>query len=102
MTDAWEQLASLEGGRVAGLAITASKDGTLVFAATPAGVYQSTDAGPAWAAPAGGHAVPFADSITLSPRFAQDQTLFVCAADGLYRSTNASRHGSRCWSAAVF
>ena len=63
--------------------------GAKASAATPVGVYQSTDAGRSWRLPGLNPSVPFADVVAPSPRFARDQTIFVCGADGLYRSTDA-------------
>src|SRR6266851_1314622 len=60
----------------------------MVFAATPVGVHRSIDAGRTWALPGSAPTVPLASAVAASPRFADDQTLFACGADGLYRSTD--------------
>jgi hypothetical protein len=90
VSNTWERIAGHTGGTVAGLARATSRTGeTLLFAATPVGVYHSTDAGRSWRLPGVNPTVPFADVVAPSPRYAQDQTIFVCGADGLYRSTDA-------------
>jgi photosystem II stability/assembly factor-like uncharacterized protein len=90
VSTSWERIASHAGGSVAGLAAATSRGGeTLLFAATPVGVFHSTDDGHSWRLPGVNPSVPFADVVAPSPHFADDQTLFVCGADGLYRSTDA-------------
>jgi photosystem II stability/assembly factor-like uncharacterized protein len=103
----WERLADKPGGDVAGLATASTDGGSIVFAATAVGVYQSTDGGRTWTLAAIGASVPFAEVVAPSPRFGQDRTIFVCAADGLYRSTDAGESwvpvlvGSRMFSIAT-
>jgi hypothetical protein len=60
----------------------------LVFAATPVGVFRSTDGGSHWVSPGSALTVPLASSVAVSPGFAHDRTLFACGADGLYRSSD--------------
>jgi photosystem II stability/assembly factor-like uncharacterized protein len=90
VSTSWERIASHAGGTVAGLAAATSRTGeTLLFAATPVGVFHSTDGGQSWRLPGVNPSVPFADVVAPSPHFADDQTLFVCGAGGLYCSTDA-------------
>jgi len=81
----WERLGGDTGGTVAGLAATGR---SWVFAATPVGVYRSTDGGRSWTLPGVNSSVPFAEVVLPSPHFEQDRTLFVCGGDALYRSTD--------------
>jgi photosystem II stability/assembly factor-like uncharacterized protein len=85
----WERIATHYGGTVAGLAeFTNDMDQRLVFAATPVGVYRSTDAGLRWSQPGVSPTVPLADLVAVSPHFGRDQTLFACGVDGLHRSSD--------------
>jgi photosystem II stability/assembly factor-like uncharacterized protein len=93
MSDAssdWECLLARPGGTVAGLASAGLANGTpLVFAATSAGVYRSTDGGETWTLPnAGAGAVPFVEIVVPSQHFARDHTLFVGGGNGVYRSVD--------------
>src|SRR6516225_8557406 len=86
---AWERLAARPGGTVGGLATATTADrATLVFAATSAGVYRSSDDGLSWTATSVSDIVPFAENVAVSPTFAQDETLLVGARGGLYRSND--------------
>ena len=73
---------------MAGLATAAADEKTVVFAATPVGVYISTDGARTWSLPGNGTVVPLADAVAPSPGFATNRTVFVCANDGMYRSTD--------------
>jgi photosystem II stability/assembly factor-like uncharacterized protein len=99
MTDgqsSWERLAVREGGTVAGLTSGRTVDGsTLVFAATSAGVYRSTDHGLTWSAASTSDVIPFSEGIATSPTFAQDRTLFVGGRNGVYRSRDAGSRWTR-------
>lgn len=87
MPRGWERLATWEGGTVAGLATVTAEDGsTLVFAATPLGIHRSADGGRSWGLPGAAGAVPLAEVVVASPRFAHDRALFAGAQAGLYRS----------------
>jgi hypothetical protein len=59
-----------------------------MFAATPVGVYQSSDGGSHWVLPTSLSTVPLASAVAVSPGFARDHTLFACGVDGLYRSSD--------------
>ncbi len=106
-SNGWQGVADRTGGGVAGLAVGAAHGGDVLFAATAVGVYCSTTGGRTWTLPATGASVPFAEAVAPSPGFGQDRTIFVCAADGLYRSADAGETwqqvlvGSRMLSAAV-
>ncbi|MBV9324572.1 MAG: hypothetical protein JO352_12380 [Chloroflexi bacterium] len=92
----WEQLAARPGGTVAALATATTADGqTLVFAATSAGVYRSSDRGQTWTATSPNDVVPFNEAILASPGFATDRTLFVGGRNGLYRSLDGASTWSR-------
>jgi photosystem II stability/assembly factor-like uncharacterized protein len=92
----WERLAGREGGTVAALATATGPDGkTLVFAATSAGVYQSSDHGRTWTATSLNDIVPFNEVVAASPDFAHDRALFVGGRNGLYRSLDAGMHWAR-------
>jgi hypothetical protein len=103
----WERLADKPGGDVAGLALAPTGHGAIMFAATAVGVYQSIDGGRTWTLAATGASVPFAEVVAPSPRFQHDRTLFVCAADRLYRSADTGESwvpvlvGSRMFSLAT-
>src|SRR5438067_8096957 len=85
----WERVADGTAGDVASLASATTSHGRSVpFAATAVGVYRSTNGSRSWTLPASGASVPFGEAIAVSPRFAADQTIFVCAGDALYRSTD--------------
>ena len=85
----WERIATHYGGTVAGLATATSGTGqSLVFAATPVGVFHSMDAGLSWRQPGVSPTVPLADVVAASPDFARDHTVFVCGVGGLYRSSD--------------
>src|SRR5205807_5802681 len=71
---------------VAGLASVARP--RLAFAATPIGVYRSSDGGSQWVLPAGVTTVPLASAIAVSPGIERDHTLYSCGGDGLYRSSD--------------
>ena len=91
MSASWEQVSAAEGGTVTGLAASEK----LIFAATPVGVYRSSDRGASWQLPGSAPTVPLASAVGLSPNFEQDRTLFVCGADGLYRSTDVGETWDR-------
>jgi len=81
----WERLAQLPGGTVAAFAVA----GQVVFAASPAGVRRSHDAGGTWCIAGGESAVPFATAVCAAPRFGENQTVYVASRQGAYRSTDA-------------
>jgi photosystem II stability/assembly factor-like uncharacterized protein len=90
VTGTWERVSTREGGTVSGLAWAAAADGsTVVFAATPIGVFRSADFGTTWRPlhGAGGSVVTVAgvEVVAPSPRYAQDGTLFVGALNGVFR-----------------
>jgi photosystem II stability/assembly factor-like uncharacterized protein len=60
----------------------------LVFAATPVGVYRSSDGGLEWVLPGRALTVPLASAVAVSPDLERDRTIFACGVDGLYRSTD--------------
>ena len=103
----WERVGESAGGTVGGLASVLEAGRAVVFAATPVGIHTSSDAGQTWSLSGTVNNVPLAEVVVPSARFAQDRTLFACAADGLYRSTNAGQAwwpvliGSRMLSAAT-
>src|SRR5437868_1963219 len=107
MSDRWERIATSYGGTVGGLARTRSEAKDMLFAATSAGVFRSTDGGQTWSLPGSGPTVAFASSVVASPRFAHDRTLFACGPDGLHRSSDGGDTwdrvlvGSRMLSVAV-
>jgi len=85
----WEQVAGNTGGTVGGLAWATVDGRACVYAATAVGVYRSVDGARTWTlSGARGNTVPFAEAVVPSARFEQDRTIFVCAADGLYRSSD--------------
>ena len=71
------------GGTVAGLCAASGR----VFAATAAGVFESTDAGQGWRLLGDGQPLAFAEALTAAP----DGVLFACAAGGLHRSEDGGR-----------
>jgi photosystem II stability/assembly factor-like uncharacterized protein len=77
----WQRLYARPGGTVTAFAVSA--DG-LVYAATSAGVFTSTDAGRTWLSPFQGEIVPFNEAISISP----DGSVYVGTRTGLYRSTD--------------
>ena len=74
---------------MAGLATASTADGaTLVFAATSAGVYRSSDHGRTWSLPNSGvGVVPFVEIVAPSHNFGSDHTLFA-GGTGVYRSVD--------------
>src|SRR5262249_39397258 len=72
--DPWQSVATPYGGTVSCLASVAKP--RLVFAATPVGVFRSTDGGSHWVSTGGALTVPLASAVALSPGFAHDRTLF--------------------------
>ena len=63
----------------------------VVFAATPVGVFRSTDAGRSWSPTGRAGSVPSAEVVVASASVAHGQTLFVGGQHGLLRSTDAGR-----------
>jgi photosystem II stability/assembly factor-like uncharacterized protein len=88
----WEQVACRPGGTVAGLATATAAGKTLVFAATPPGVFRSSDTGRTWASLELDRVLPFAEAVVPSAGFAADRTIFICAGNELYRSSDAGEH----------
>jgi photosystem II stability/assembly factor-like uncharacterized protein len=84
----WERVADNTGGTIGGLATSLVAGHALVFAATPVGVYRSSDAGRTWLLPGDQTVVPLAEAVALSARFERDRTIFAGAGDGLYRSSD--------------
>jgi photosystem II stability/assembly factor-like uncharacterized protein len=80
----WHRLYARPGGTVAAFAVSA--DG-LVYAATSAGVFTSTDAGCAWLRPSRDEIVPFNEAISVSP----DGTVYLGTRTGLYRSIDGAK-----------
>jgi hypothetical protein len=78
---AWEHLASLPGGTVAGLAAADE----VVFAATPAGIRRSTNEGTTWEVAGLTSPVPFANVVAVSP---EANVIYVGARAGVYRSSD--------------
>src|SRR5438132_12154566 len=107
MSDRWERIATSYGGTVGGLARSRSEAKELLFAATSAGVFRSSDGARTWSLPGSAPTVAFASSVVASPRFAHDRTLFACGPDGLHRSSDGGDTwdrvlvGSRMLSVAV-
>lgn len=83
----WERISSPTGGTVAGMA--RAGPGGPIFAATPAGVYRSLDAGQTWTLAGRANTVPFAEVVVASPDFARTRTIFVGGSEGLYRSSDS-------------
>jgi photosystem II stability/assembly factor-like uncharacterized protein len=88
----WERLYARPGGTVAGFA-TLSDDagGTVVCAATSAGVFTSGDAGRTWIRSSGGETIPFNEAICVS----RDGTAYVGGRNGLYRSDDGASSWQR-------
>ena len=76
----WRRLGGPPGGTVAGLAVSESG---MVFAATPAGIRRSEDAGRTWTSPSARGGVPFANVVG-----AISGALFAGGREGAYRSTD--------------
>ena len=79
----WQRVLDGGGGTVAGLCTASGR----VFAATAAGVFESTDAGQGWRLLGDGQPLAFAEALTAAP----DGVLFACAAGGLHRSEDGGR-----------
>jgi hypothetical protein len=86
VTGQWELLATRPGGTVTSLVTS----GSLVLAATPAGVRRSTDSGRSWSVLSGAIAPP-PEVVVASPAFADDAILLAGTADGLLRSSDAGQ-----------
>src|SRR5438034_815718 len=86
MSGPWQCVATPYGGTVTSLA--SASHSQLVFAATPVGVYRSSDGGSHWVLPTSVSTVPLASAVAVSPGFERDHTLFACGIDGLYRSSD--------------
>ena len=85
----WELLARFEGGTISALTTAlAAEDTHHVFAATPVGVFRSTDRGRSWQPLGGSSRVPGVEVVAPSPRYANDGTVFAGALGGLYRWRN--------------
>ncbi|MGI9148817.1 MAG: WD40/YVTN/BNR-like repeat-containing protein [Chloroflexota bacterium] len=93
MSTNWERVAANTGGTVGGMASALVDGRPHVYAATPVGVYRSSDSGQTWMLSGIRNSVPFAELVVPSARFEHDRTLFVCAGDGLYRSSD----GGQAW-----
>jgi photosystem II stability/assembly factor-like uncharacterized protein len=92
MPTTWECLAADSGGTVS--ALTYDGRGAL-FAGTPVGLFVSSDGGNQWRLTSSTTSVPFVEAVALSPRYAQDRTIFICAGDGLYRSADGGQSWCR-------
>jgi hypothetical protein len=80
---AWQHLATLPGGTVAGLAT--SSDGRHVLAATPAGIRRSTDRGRTWSIAGLTSPVPFANLVCAAP---EGDVAYAGGRQGTYRSAD--------------
>src|SRR4051794_3535757 len=90
----WERMAAFEGGTVSWLASALAADGSWhAFAATPVGVFRSTDRGLTWHPLGGASRVAGVEIVEASPRFAEDGVVFAGAYDGLFRW----REGATAW-----
>lgn len=87
---AWERLAAFEGGTVSWLAADGSQH---TFAATPVGVFRSTDRGLSWSPLGGASRVAGVEVVAASPSYAEDGVVFAGAFDGLFRW----REGGTTW-----
>lgn len=85
--EAWQHITTGAGGTVA--ALNVGNGVPIVFAATSVGVFRSWDDGLTWHPPSSGTLPPLAEGLALSPDFARDRTVYTCAVDGLYRSSDA-------------
>ncbi len=85
---AWELVTRRTGGSVATLTTVPTRGGALVLAATATGLFRSADGGRTWAATSPAAGPLFAEAVAVSPRFADDQTVFVGTRQGLYRSSD--------------
>ncbi len=74
----------------AGLAVAFAADSaSVVFASSPQGrLYRSSDGGVSWRVVNSWSGLGLATTITLSPTYAQDKTLFVATSEGVFRSLN--------------
>src|SRR5687768_6709222 len=82
----WERLAAFEGGTVSWLATATAADGSRhAFAATPVGVFRSTDRGLTWSPLGGASRVAGTEVVVASPRYAEDGIVFAGAYNGLFR-----------------
>ena len=72
-----------------GLASVTVDGETLVFAATFAGLFRSSDHAKTWAPTSLRDSVPFAETLVVSPNFTRDRTLFLGGQQGVYRSLDA-------------
>lgn len=82
----WERLAALEGGTVSWLATAPAADGTRhAFAATPVGVFRSTDLGLSWSPLGGASRVAGVEMVAASPSYADDGIVFAGGVNGLFR-----------------
>lgn len=93
MGETWAELAGWTGGTVAALAAAAGGEAGPIFAATPVGVFASTDASASWRPLGVGRLAPLVQVVAPSPAFAADRTLYAGTRDGLY----GSRDGGRTW-----
>ena len=82
----WERLATFEGGTVSWLATATAADGSRhAFAATPVGVFRSTDLGLRWSPLGEPSRVAGVEVVAASPSYAEDGIVFAGAYDGLFR-----------------
>ena len=86
MTGRWELLEARPGGTVTSLVTS----GSVVLAATPAGLRCSTDDGRTWRV-VGRVVVPSSEVVVASPAFTADALLLAGTADGLLRSQDAGQ-----------
>src|SRR5437879_4414771 len=86
MTGRWELLEARPGGTVTSLVTS----GSVVLAATPAGLRRSTDDGRTWSV-VGRVGVPSSEVVVASPAFTADALLLAGTADGLLRSQDAGQ-----------
>jgi photosystem II stability/assembly factor-like uncharacterized protein len=92
MTGSWELMATWPGGTVASMSAAENADGsTLVYAATPLGLFCSRDSGRSWEKLPTGFAQPSVEIVATSPNFREDETVLAGSITGLYVSTDAGR-----------